>query len=85
MILPFCQKLEFLGSYKTGAILCGVIEMGEVPGCNSISKSTTLYGGSPSSSFGKTSTYSQITRGRSKFGLSSSSRVRLVSQLANCP
>ena len=59
--------------------------MGEVPGCNPISKSTTLYGGSPGSSFGKTFTYSQITRGRSKSGLSSSSKVRLASQLANCP
>ena len=59
--------------------------MGEVPRCNSIPKSTTLYGGSPGSSFGKTSTYSQITRGRSKSGLSSFSRVRLASQPANCP
>ena len=39
---------------STGAILCGVIEMGEVPGCNSIPKSTTLYGGNPGSSSGKT-------------------------------
>ena len=70
---------------STGAILCGVIEMGEVPGCNSIPKSTTLYGGNPSSSSGKTSTYSHTTRGRSKSGLSSSSRVRLASQPANCP
>ena len=59
--------------------------MGEVPGCNSIPKSTTLYGGSPGSSSGKTFIYSQITRGRSKSGLSSSSRVRLASQPANCP
>ena len=51
--------------------------MGEVSGCNLIPKSTTLCGGSPSSSSKKTSTYSQTTRGRSKFGLSSSSRVRL--------
>ena len=53
--------------------------MGDVPGCNSIPKSTSLCGGSPSSSSGKTSTYSQITRGRSKYGLSLSSRVRLAS------
>ena len=58
--------------------------MGEVPGCNSIPKSTILYGGSPGSSSGKTSTYSHTTRGRSKSGLSSFSRVRLGSQLANC-
>ena len=70
---------------STGAILCGVIEMGEVPGCNSIPKSTTLYGGSPCSSSGKTSTYSHTTRGRSKSDLSSSSRARLASQPANCP
>ena len=38
---------------STGAILCGVIEMVEVPGCNSIPKSTSLCGGSPSSSSGK--------------------------------
>ena len=44
--------------------------MVEVPGCNSISKSTTLGGGSPGSSFGKTSTYLHTTRGRSKSGLS---------------
>ena len=59
--------------------------MGEVPGCNSIPKSTTLGGGSPGSSSEKTSTYSHTTRGRSKFGLSSSSRVRLARQPANCP
>ena len=70
---------------STGAILCGVIEMGEVPGCNSIPKSITLYGGNPDSSSGKTPSYSQTTRGRSKFGLTSSSRVRLASQPANCP
>ena len=56
--------------------------MGEVPGCNSIPKSTTLCGGSPGTSSGKTSTYLQITRGRSKSGLSSSSKVRLASQPA---
>ena len=59
--------------------------MGEVPGCNSIPKSTTLCGGSSGSSFGKTSTYSHTTRGISKSGLSSSSRVRLASQPVNYP
>ena len=59
--------------------------MGEVSGCNLIPKSTTLYGGNPGSSLRKTSSYSQTTRGRSKFGLTSSSRVRLASQPANCP
>ena len=53
--------------------------MGGVPGCNSIPKSITLCGGNPGSSFGKISTYSQTTRGRSKSGLSSSSKVRLAS------
>ena len=59
--------------------------MGEVPGCNSIPKSTTLCGGSPGSSSGKTSTYSHTTQGRSKSGLSSSSRVRLASQPLTVP
>ena len=49
--------------------------MGDVLGCNSIPKSTTLCRGSPGSSYGKKSTYSQTTGGRSKYGLSSSSRV----------
>ena len=75
-----------LSSYNsTGAILCGVIEMGDVPGCNSIHKSTSLYGGNPGSSSGKTSSYSQTTQGRSKSYLTSSSRVRLASQPINCP
>ena len=75
-----------LSSYNSnGAILCEVIEMAEVPGCNSISKSTTLYGGNPGSSSGKASSYSQTTRGRSKSSLTSSFRVRLASQPANCP
>ena len=57
-----------LSSYNsTGAILCEVIEMVEMPGCNSIPKSTSLCGGSPGSSSGKTSTYSHTTRGRSKY------------------
>ena len=59
--------------------------MGEVLGCNSLPKSTTLCGGSPGSSSGKTSTYSHTTRGRSKSDLSSFSRVRLASQPANRP
>ena len=59
--------------------------MGEILERNSIPKSTTLCGGSPGSSSGKTSTYMHTTRGRSKSGLSSSSRVRLASQPANCP
>ena len=59
--------------------------MGEVPGCNLIPKSTTLYEGSPGSSSGKTFAYSQTTQGRSKSSLTSSSRVRLASQPANCP
>ena len=59
--------------------------MGEVLGCNSILKSTTLYGVNPDSSSGKTSSYSQTTRGRSKSGLTSSSRVRLASQPACGP
>ena len=54
--------------------------MGEVPRCNSIPKSITLSGGSPGSSSGKTSTYSHTTRGRSKSGLSSSSRVSVTPQ-----
>ena len=32
-----------------GAILCRVIDIGDVPGCNSIVKSTFLYGGNPDS------------------------------------
>ena len=57
--------------------------MGEVPGCNSIPKSTSLCGGSPGSSSEKTSSYSQTTQGRSKSGLAPSSRVKLASQPAN--
>ena len=59
--------------------------MGEVPGSNLILKSTSLCGGSLGSSSGKTSAYSQTTRGRSKSSLTSSSMVRLASQPANCP
>ena len=70
---------------STGAIICGVIEMGEVPGCNSIQKSTSLYGGNPGSSSGKSSSYSHTTQGRSKSVLTSSFRVRQVSQPTNCP
>ena len=63
---------------STGAILCGVTKMGKVPGCNSIPKSTTLYRGNPGNSSGKTFSYSQTTRGRSRSGLTSSSRVILL-------
>ena len=34
--------------------------MGDIPGCNSIQKSTSLCGGNPSSSSEKTSSYSQL-------------------------
>ena len=69
---------------STGAILCGVIEMGDVSRCNLIWKSTSLCGGNPDSSSGKTSSYSLTTQGRSKSYLTSSSKVRLVSQPINC-
>ena len=75
-----------LSSYNSiGAILRGVIEMGDIPGCNSIKKSTSLYEGNPGSSSGKTSLYSQTTQGRSNSCLASSSRARLSSQPINCP
>ena len=67
------------------AILCGVIETGDMPGCNSIQNSTTLYRGNPSSSSRKTSLYSQTIRGRPKSYLTLSSRGRLASQLIICP
>ena len=70
---------------STRAILCGVIEMGDVPGCNSIQKSTSLYRGNLGSLSEKTSSYLWTTRGRSKSCLTSSSRVRLASQPINCP
>ena len=69
--------------YSIGDILCGVIEMGDVSRCNSIQKSTSLYGGNPGSSSEKTSSYSHTTQGRSKSCLASSSRVRLASQPIN--
>ena len=69
---------------STGVILCEVIEMGNVPGCNLMQKSTSLYGGNPGGSSGKTSSYSHTTRGRSTSYLTSSSKVRLVSQPTNC-
>ena len=59
--------------------------MVEVPRCNSIPKSTSLCGGNPGSSSGKTSAYSQTTQGGSKSILTSSSRVRLASQPTNYP
>ena len=70
---------------STGAILCGVIEVGDVPGCSSVQKSTSLYRGNTGSSSGKTSSYSQTTRGRSKSCLTSSSRVRLASPPSKYP
>ena len=61
--------------------------MGNVPGCNSIQKSTSLYGGYPESSSGKTSSYLYTTQGRLKSDLTSSSRVRLACDAPNpgCP
>ena len=79
----YIWTLSFCNS--TGAILCGVIDMGDVLGCNSIRKYTSLYGGNPDSSSGKTSSYSQTTRGRSKSFLTSTYKVRLVSPPINCP
>ena len=70
---------------SVGAILCGVIEIGDVPGCNSIVKLTSLYGGNPSSSSKKMSSYSQTVRGRPNSCLASSSRVRFSNQPINCP
>ena len=73
-----------LSSYtSTDAIVCGVIKIGDVLRYNSIQKSTSLYGGNPGSSFGKTYSYLQTTRGRSKSGLTSSSKVRLANQPIN--
>ena len=60
---------------STGAILCGAIEMGDVPGCSSMRKSTSLEEGNSGSSSRKTSFYSHTARGRSKSCLTSSSRV----------
>ena len=68
-----------------GTILCGVIEMSDVPGCNSMVKSTSLYGGYLGSSSEKTSSYSQTTRGTPKSRLTSSSKVRLARQPTNRP
>ena len=70
---------------SNGAILCRVIEMGDVSGCNSIVKATSLYEGNLDSSSGKTSSYSQTTRGRPNSCLTSSSRVRFASQPINYP
>ena len=70
---------------STGAILCRVIEMGDVPRCNSIRESAPLYGGNPDSSSERTSSCSQTARGRSKSYLTSSTRVRLSSQPNICP
>ena len=70
---------------STDAILCGVIEMGDVPGCCSMMKYTSLYEGNPSSSSRKTASYSQTTQGRLKPCLTSSSNVRLANQPINYP
>ena len=70
---------------STSAILCGVIEMGDVPRCNSMQKSTSLYGGSLGSSSGKTSSYSHTTQGRFRSDLTSSSKIRLVNQPTDYP
>ena len=73
-----------LSSFNSeGTILCKVIEIGDVPGSNSIVKSTSLYGGNPCSLFGKTFSYSQTTRRRLNSRLASFYRVRLVSQPIN--
>ena len=50
---PHGEVLGLSSCNSTGAILCGVIEMGDVPACKSIPKSTSLCGGSPGSSSGK--------------------------------
>ena len=74
-----------LRSYNSaGVILCGVIEIGNVLECNLITKSTSQCKGNPGSSSGKTSAYSQTTRGRHNSCLVLSSRVRLTSQPCNC-
>ena len=75
-----------LSSYNSvGTILCEVIEIGDVPGCNSIVKSIFLCEGNLDISSGKTSSYSQTTRGRLNSCLASFSRVRLTSQPINYP
>ena len=75
-----------LSSYNSvDAILCGVIEIEDVPGCNSIVKSASLCGGNPDSSSKKTSSYSQTARGRPNSYLTSFSRVMLASQPIDCP
>ena len=75
-----------LSSYNSaGTILCGVIELGNILGCNSIVKSTSQCRGNPDSSFGKTSSYSQTAQGRPNSYLTSSSRVRLANQPINYP
>ena len=51
LTLPHSDTSTFLSSCNSiGAILCGVIEIGDVPGCNSMVKSTSIYGGNPGSS-----------------------------------
>ena len=70
---------------SAGVILCGLIEIGDVPGCNSIVKSTSLCGGNLNSSSRKKSSYSQTARGRPNSCLASSSKVRLANQPINYP
>ena len=67
-----------------GTILCRVIEIGDVSGCNSIVKSTSLCEGYLGSSFKKMSSYSQTAQGRPNSCLASFSRVMLASQPINC-
>ena len=79
----YCWTLSSCTS--TSAILCGVIEIYVVLGCDSMQKSTSLNGGNPGNSSEKTSSYSQTTRGRLTSYLTSSSKVRLASQPLNFP
>jgi hypothetical protein len=51
----------FSSTNSAGGILYGLLEMGVVPGYNSMANSISLSGGIPSNSFGKTSGYSQTT------------------------
>ena len=70
---------------SAGAILYEVIEIGDVPGCNSITKSTSFCRGNPGSFFGKTSSYSQTIRSRSNSYLALSFKVRLANKPCNFP
>ena len=84
--LPSNSCIWTLSSYNsTGVILCGAIEIGDVPRCNSMRKSTSLSGGNPVARSEKHPYTRILIRGRSKSCLTSSSRVRLASQPINCP